>query len=117
MILAMIVATGSHWALLQSVAWTRMVADNLRTGSLAEALEKTFDGRHPCCLCKAIAAGKKSEKKHAVTMPSQKLEFAFPQEDFVLITPSSCETVPSLSLIVVSFPHKPPTPPPRDLLG
>jgi len=30
------VATGGHWALLQTVAWTKMLADNLQTCSLSE---------------------------------------------------------------------------------
>ena len=63
LVVALVTTTGLHWAMLQSVAWTTMLADNLRTQSLAEAVTHTFDGRHPCCLCNAIAAGRKSEKK------------------------------------------------------
>ena len=72
---ALIAATGAHWALLQSVAWTTMLADNLRTHSLSESVARTFDGKYPCPLCKAIAAAKKSEKKSEFTLQTQKLEF------------------------------------------
>ncbi len=54
---------GLHWAVLQSVAWTAMLADNLRASSLAQAVQQTFDGRHPCSLCKAIAKAKNAERK------------------------------------------------------
>ena len=66
---------GAHWALLQTVAWTTMLADNLRTHSLSESVARTFDGKYPCPICKAIAAGKKSEKKNEFTLQTQKLEF------------------------------------------
>ena len=36
-----------------------MLADNLTTHSFGAALQRTFDGKHPCPLCKAIAEGKK----------------------------------------------------------
>ena len=71
-VVALVTTTGLHWAMLQSVAWTTMLADNLRTQSLTEAVTHTFDGKHPCCLCKAIAAGKKSEQKKEFTAPNCK---------------------------------------------
>jgi len=35
---------GGHWLVLQSVAWTRMLADFSRQDSLPAAISKTFDG-------------------------------------------------------------------------
>ena len=75
LIVALLAATGTHWAVLQSVAWTAMFAGNLRTGSLADAVTHTFDGKHPCAICKAVADGKKSEKKNEFTLQLKKLEF------------------------------------------
>jgi len=54
---------GFHWDLLQSVAWVGMIVNYSARGTLEEAVSKTFDGRHPCPLCKLIHAGKSSEKK------------------------------------------------------
>ena len=68
-IAALVATTGAHWTVLQTVAWTTMLADNLHSSSLPEALVKTFDGKHPCRLCKTIAAGKKSEKKSEAIAP------------------------------------------------
>ncbi len=42
-VVALVATTGLHWAVLQSVAWTTMLANNLRTQSLAEAVAHTFE--------------------------------------------------------------------------
>ena len=112
-VVALVTTTGLHWAVLQSVAWTTMLADNLRTQSLTEAVTHTFDGNHPCCLCKAIAAGRKSEQKKEFTAPLQKLEFPPVKENFVLIAPSSFQLLPQANTFADSLTQKPPTPPPR----
>jgi len=73
---ALVLTTGAHWAALQTVAWTTMLAANLSSQqSLAEAVSETFDGKHPCPLCKAITAAKKSEKKSELVSPTLKMEF------------------------------------------
>jgi hypothetical protein len=62
--LALFLTTGGHLAILQGVAWTNMVRDFAKTESIGTALEKTFDGQHPCQLCKTITetgAGKKDD--------------------------------------------------------
>jgi hypothetical protein len=112
-VVALVTTTGLHWAVLQSVAWTTMLADNLRTQSLTEAVTHTFDGEHPCCLCKAIAAGRKSEQKKEFTAPLQKLEFPPVKENFVLIAPSSFQLLPLENSSAKSLAQKPLLQPPR----
>jgi len=112
-IAALVTTIGAHWLLLQSVAWTTMLADNLHSASLHEALVKTFDGKHPCRLCKAIAAGKKSEQKNESTVQMQKLEFPPVKVNFALIAPPQFELVPQVNSSAESLAQKPPTPPPR----
>ncbi len=60
---AVCVTLGLHWVVFQSVAWTTMVVKFSQTSSLSQALEKTFDGNHPCSLCHALQKSKSSEKK------------------------------------------------------
>jgi len=61
---ALVVSIGLHWAVLQSVAWVGMaVAYSVEKGSLSEGLSDTFDGDHPCPLCKAVKQGQDSESK------------------------------------------------------
>ncbi len=52
---------GGHWLALNTVAWVGMFVENQRDASLVEALEKTFDGQHPCSLCNAIEKGQQDE--------------------------------------------------------
>jgi hypothetical protein len=113
LVIALAAMLGAHWALLQTVAWTTMLADNLCTHSAKEAVTETFDGKHPCCLCKAIAAGKQSEKKTEFSFPSQKLEFPPANENFVLIAPSQFQLLPQENFSAKSFAQKPLLQPPR----
>jgi hypothetical protein len=75
MALALFLVAGGHWAMLQGVAWATMVHDFSRNGSLTQAVEKTFDGKHPCAMCKKIAKAKNSEasgEKAPVTVKMDK---------------------------------------------
>jgi hypothetical protein len=110
---ALVAMTGAPWAALQSVAWTTMLADNLRAHSLAEAVKQTFDGQHPCCLCKAIAAAKKSGKKKEFILQTQKLEFPPSPENVVLVAPSGFQLSPPTNKFAESLTQRPQTPPPR----
>ena len=111
--IALVATLGAHWALLQTAAWTTMLADNLRTHSLRESVVRTFDGKYPCPICKAIAAGKKSEKKSELTRQTQKVEFPPTKENPVLIVPLDFRFLPQMDDFAESFVQKPLTPPPR----
>ena len=115
-IAALVVTTGAHWAALQTVAWTTMLAANLTTSSLTEAVSDTFDGEHPCPLCKAITTGKKSEQKSEATAPTLKMEFPPVSENLTLIAPSWFESFSPAKLVAESTSQKPPLPPPRGFL-
>jgi hypothetical protein len=114
-VFAIVATLSAHWALLQTVAWTTMFADNLQTESLHDAVTTTFDGDHPCDLCKAIDAAKKSEQKKQTSFEKLKLEFPLFHEDLVLIAPLRIELFPRNNLSAESISLKPPTPPPRAL--
>ena len=72
MALALFLVAGGHWAMLQGVAWATMVKDFSKTGSLTEAVGKTFDGKHPCAMCKKIASARTSEEKAPVSVKIDK---------------------------------------------
>jgi hypothetical protein len=113
LVLALVATLGAHWVLLQTVAWTTMLASNLQSGSLHEAVTKTFDGRHPCCLCKAIAAAKKSEKKSEAVSSTLKMEFPPVAANFKFISPEPISAFSLTKLSAASSFQKPPLPPPR----
>lgn len=113
LILALVAMLGAHWALLQTVAWTAMLADNLHSGSFCEAVTKTFDGEHPCPLCRAIAAGKKSENKSATVPATLKMEFPPLKAHFVLVAPPQFQLLPAENFSAKSLAQKPLLQPPR----
>ena len=117
LVLALACSIGLHWAFFQSLAWTSMLADNLRRDSLAQAVTHTFDGQHPCQLCKAIADGKKSEKKSEWTPCFKTFEFPPATADFVLTAPARFALPSRADTFARTLAETPPTPPPRRALA
>ena len=116
-VFALICAIGGQWAILQSVAWVSMAVSYSQDSTLKEALVKTFDGQHPCKLCKVVQEGKRSERKQAPQKPLTKL-------DLFCLTPSL--TVKAPAFVPVStdgagatsaLGEAPPKPPPRQIPG
>lgn len=92
-----------------------MLAANLASQqSLTEAVSQTFDGEHPCPLCKAIAAGKKSEKKSEALTLKLKIEYPPVGDKLVLVAPRNFKTFEANSRFADSISTKPPLPPPRN---
>jgi len=110
-------ALGGHWAILQSVAWVTMVASYSQTAPLKAALVKTFDGQHPCSICKFVAKGKKSEQKQETQKLSTKLDFFLASTPAGLFppVPDALHFTPPPSAGARS--DTPPAPPPRTLPG
>ena len=116
LVLALCVTLGFHWALLQSVAWVGMIVNYSRQSSLRVAVCKTFDGQHPCALCKLVKAGKQDERKPEARQDTTKLDlFAERAEAFEF--PSFIERSFVSPLSVSTRSESPPLPPPRTLLG
>jgi hypothetical protein len=117
LVLALACSVGAHWPLLQSVAWVGMAISYSQGTSVAEGLAKTFDGKHPCKLCRFVSEGKKSERKP----DSQKLDAKFDlfcAASQALLTPPSPSRVTILSAQIMTARNAaPPLPPPRPLLG
>ena len=90
-----------------------MLVGNLSKSSLPEALERTFDGKHPCALCKAIAEGKKAEKKSHALVSLNKLEGVSQTVGVVIPLPASFPPIEAADVLLPTLPRSPPTPPPR----
>jgi len=113
LVLALAGSIGLHWAFLQVVAWTGMVITFAQSKPVTEAVSDTFDGQHPCNLCKQIAKGKQAEKKSELQLESSKAKFANAPAKFIFRTPPLFwELTPSGELLA-SLTHAPPVPPPR----
>lgn len=55
--------SGGQWGILQGIAWAKMLVDYSQADGLREGIKKTFDGEHPCELCKSISKSRESEKQ------------------------------------------------------
>lgn len=129
--LALFSIAGGHWAVLQTVAWAEMLHDySQRTGSVALAVEQTFDGGHPCELCLQIAAAKQREVKSRCdkqkpasgqkTVKVEKTDKALPLEKFLTLAWAKATSQRWDAFLPFGGPSRdeqPPTPPPRYLLA
>jgi hypothetical protein len=117
-VLALAGSIGLHWAFLQSVAWVGMVISYSESAPLSEALAKTFDGRHPCSLCKEIAHGKAADKKPEYRPEWKKFEFSYSAAvSFVFRAPAHFWQMRPLETTAERLNSAPPFPPPRTLPG
>ena len=108
---------GGHWAILQTAAWVGMVIEYSANDGIQVGLSKTFDGEHPCELCKNIARHTGSEKKHAAQSELGKIN-PIAQANATLLRPPArfwYQRVRGRLASGVSRP--PPVPPPRELIG
>lgn len=112
-VVALSLSIGLHWAFLQAVAWTGMVVNYFQTAPLAEALAKTFDGNHPCKLCKLVDEGQKFGKKQEAQQPSIKLEVFLSANPVVLFPPRFDPPSVAANDPPLARSQTPPTPPPR----
>jgi len=51
---ALFCAAGGHLVFVQAFAWAKMTYSFAQGGSLRVAVKKTFDGKHPCQICKKL---------------------------------------------------------------
>lgn len=94
-----------------------MLADNLHTASLSEAIVHTFDGKHPCCLCKEIARGKQSDKKTDFQMELKRLDFSYSNSEFLFLAPSAFRELRPANQSAPLLMRAPAVPPPKELLA
>jgi hypothetical protein len=116
LVLALLGATGGHWAVLQTVAWADMLATNLQNDSFGTALNKTFDGKNPCKLCKGISAGKEAQKETEIPLQLKKLEFISACPVFVIVAPNDFRLLSELISPLDGLSRSPSIPPPRSLV-
>jgi hypothetical protein len=117
LIVSILTSLGGHWIVLQSVAWTTMVFTNAKHANLSQALEKTFDGNHPCPLCKCIEKGRASEKKPEARIAASKMNLFFETGSVILLHPLNYRRQPSPDTFACDRSQKPLLQPPREPLS
>ena len=109
-IASLVLSIGGHWAVLQTVAWVGMAVSYCHESSFSDGLSKTFDGKHPCKLCKMVREGKKTENKQETDFDLKK-EFFKEEKTVFYFEPRPFLSVP----LTPSFAFRsetPPVPPP-----
>jgi hypothetical protein len=109
-----LIVSGGHWGILQSVAWTRMLVVYARTAPLETALEQTFDGQHPCCLCRMIQEAKHASAPTELRQPIVRDNTLFADSYAIPFgAPPWSRLAPSAAPAPSSRREPPPVPPPR----
>ena len=110
---ALIFSVGLHWFLLQSVAWVGMFARFSQEAPFREAINRTFDGKSPCCVCKFVQEGRDSEQGQEWQKLQVKLDYWLGIGDTPLYAPDPLPPPQCGESFTTSRAEMPPTPPPR----
>ena len=114
--LGLVLTLGLHWTVLQSAAWVGMVVAYSKNASLGEALEKTFDGAHPCPLCKIVESGSKTDdenEKQAASTKIKKIDLMLAIVEALVVPAPEAPDYLTHTQQPVSREYTPPVPPPR----
>ena len=111
---------GGHWGVLQGIACAKMLFEYSQADGIGDGIVKTFDGEHPCEMCKAISKGRETEKREPLTPVRAD---AFVLKNLLPIEQIRVERndylLPSLALVwfepglLVQWRDSPDAPPPR----
>jgi hypothetical protein len=113
-IFALCCAIGLQWLTLQSIAWTAMIVDYSKRGSLCEAIARTFDGAHPCSLCHIVEKGKTTEKKSDLQLLTPKIDMICTKRAITLVPLIAYVDYAAGDFSVFKIGESPPVPPPRN---
>ena len=119
MLTAWLLATGSHWDLVQTFAWGRMIATYSQTMSMTQAVRLTFTADNLCGVCETVAEAKQQQDS---TLPSDakatgKILMVFqPQPVFVATLPVTEKWTPGEPTPAWRDRAEPAVPPPRELV-
>lgn len=115
---------GGHYGVLQALAWSKMLVDYSSQDGLVVGAIKTFDGNHPCCMCKQIGAAKKADvegsKDNKVSVSGLVLKEFVASREILAKAPGWSDvvpaTLPGIEVCGAIFGTSPPVPPPRGLV-
>jgi len=113
LVVALCFSVGLHWGVVQTAAWVGMVLTYSSGAGFVEAVERTFDGNHPCKICKVVEKGKKAQSETPGAPSMKKLDPCVGFEPMKVFF-SKSPILPVRERSVLSFPNSPPpVPPPR----
>ena len=113
---AWLLATGSHWDLVQTFGWGRMIATYAKTMPVAEAVRLTFTTDNLCSVCELVQESKRSQESSP--LPGGRLETKVllvfqPAPDVIVDAPQFAAWFSIDPVFAGMGRASPPTPPPR----
>lgn len=115
MLTAWLLATGSHWDLVQTFAWGRMIATYSQTMPLAQAIKLTFTPDNLCGVCESVSEAKQHQDSAlpADAKAAGKILLVFqPQPEFFAALPEIVKWMPGEQVPDGRDRSPPPVPPP-----
>lgn len=119
MLVAWLLATGSHWDLVQTFAWGRMIASYSQAMSLEQAVKLTFSPDNLCGVCETVSAAKQQQD---AALPADgkmfgKIPLVYqPVTTFFAALPAVEKWMPCHLALAGRDRRPPPVPPPRVLV-
>lgn len=113
---AWLLATGSHWDLVQTVAWGRMIGRYAHDMPVIEAIRLTFTSDQLCRMCEVVQEAK--QQPEDATVPGVKLDGKIllvfqPASEVVIDVPELARWAPCNDAWTSRERASPPVPPPR----
>ena len=117
LLVAMVVlALGTAPVLLQTGAWGIMLVEYSLDNSFTQAVEMTFDGKHPCALCRKIQEHQEGKQTQQSITPTRDVMVLFHEKTVLRLGPEETISLPQRGhdpALVVVRGQKPAVPPPR----
>ena len=105
---------GFQWFSLQAVAWGSMLVQKTVQSDWKDAVQTTFDGQHPCELCRVVQSSQAEDDAPSVPLRVPQLEWISDGESTpwveVRVRPMPAYATPSGGF---QRSTRPPVPPPR----
>ncbi len=113
LVTALCLSVGLHWGILQSVAWAGMLVRETQTSTVREAIHATFDGHHPCGLCKFVAQGKQTEHGETSETEVKELDSTLPLLETAVVFVSTVTEREGFDAFAPPRHERPGVPPPK----
>jgi len=118
LLFAVLAVNNLHLPGMQVVAWAGMLISYSQGGDLPGAIEMTFDGEHPCAMCKVIKAEQTNTKPDHIQACSALRILLFIESIPAWVQNSVLlETLSRRPLPLTSFSGQPELPPPRSAIS
>src|ERR1700750_1712363 len=91
----LIVAIAGNLVILQCVAWMGMLVSYSQQDGLTVGIQKTFDGKHPCKICKLVNKSERNEQNSKLVKSAVKIDWILVKKTAFAWTPSCAESAPA----------------------